>query len=550
VVDSGLVRDMRFDRGRGVDVLELGNISLSSARQRAGRAGRTGPGICYRLWTAVDERAMPEHSSPEVQRVDLAAPALLVRAFAGRDPAAFDWFERPPTDALAAADRLLADLGALETGSEGLTRHGLRLLELPLHPRLGAVVLAGRRLGIEVAAATAAVLLSDVDRLGREDGADLEVATEAFLLAEERGFPAALCREFGSLPGPARALLTARNRLLADRRQRGDSTKRDTTHLARCLLAGFPDRVALRATSGDSHHATMVGGRGLVVPAAVDGHDLVLALRLIETGRQQRSRVVLAAALSQDDLEAGGTSALESLTEARLDEAAGRVFAVRELRYRDLALRSARGGELPSGAAAELLRPLLEADPWRWFGEAKELRRMLARVAWLRDRMPDQDMPEWGDAAVGAAAAEMLGDRTQLREMNSKEVAGVLRSHLDPQQQRALREFAPDRIELPSGRGAQVDYGAEAGPTIAARVQEFFGLRSVSGLAGGRVPVVLELLAPNHRPVQVTTDLESFWANAYPQIRRELSRRYPRHSWPEDPIAAKAESRPARRRRP
>ncbi|MBL8727589.1 MAG: ATP-dependent helicase HrpB [Planctomycetes bacterium] len=547
VVDAGLARELRFDRGRGVDVLQLERISLASATQRAGRAGRTGPGICYRLWSAAEERGMPARTLPEVQRVDLSGPALLVRAFAGRDPNRFGWFEHPPAEALAVADRLLADLGAVDLVAGTLTKFGQRLLELPVHPRLGAVVQQGRELGCAVAAATAATLLSDVDQLGRGDGADLHAAVEAFLLAEERGFPEALCREFGSWPGPARALKASRDRLLAGERARS-ADARDTTLLARCLLAGFPDRVARRSALGEARSATMVGGRGLTLPAAADGHDLVLALRLLETGRQQRSRATLVAAIEPADLEAVEPHALQNVVTAELDEAAGRVIAVREQRYRDLPLKSARGGELPAGRAAELLLPVVAADPWRWLGEQKDLRRLLGRARWLAERLPDLGLPSWDDRAVAAAALDLLGDGSDLRALRDANVAELLLAQLQQPQRRALAQFAPDRIELPSGRAAVIDYTAAAGPTIAARLQEFFGLAAVSALAGGRVPVVLELLAPNHRPVQVTTDLASFWQNVYPQVRRELSRRYPRHSWPEDPLAANPEARPRPRR--
>lgn len=552
VVDTGLARELRFDRGRGVDVLQLERISLASATQRAGRAGRTGPGICYRLWSAAEERGMRAQALPDVQRVDLCGPALLVRAFAGRDPVEFGWFERPPVESLAAADHLLADLGAVEPQRGVLTSFGQQLLELPLHPRLAAVVLRGRELGCAVAAATAAVLLSDVERLGQDDGADLLAATEAFLLAEQRGFPDALCREFGAGSGQARALQASRNRLVGDARsepgdRRGDA--RDTTALARSLLAGFPDRVARRATTGEARSATMVGGRGLSLPAAADGHDLVLALRLHEVGRQNRSRAVLTAAVELADLEAEQPRALTQVVDAQLDAAAGRVVAIREQRYRDLPLRSARGGELPAGRAAELLQPLLAAEPWRWLGEQKELRRLLGRARWLAERMPDLGLPTWDDAAVATAAVQMLGDRSDLRALADVDLTDLLLAGLDSGQRRALAQQAPDKIPLPSGRAAFVDYAAPAGPTVSARLQEFFGLRSVAALAGGRVPVVLELLAPNHRPVQVTTDLPSFWATVYPQVRRELSRRYPRHAWPEDPLAAAPEARPARRRR-
>lgn len=548
VVDSGLARELRFDRGRGVDVLQLERISLASATQRCGRAGRTGPGVCYRLWTAAEERGFAARSTPEVQRIDLCGPTLLVRAFAGRDPVEFGWFEAPPRDALLAADRLLADLGALDAAGS-LTRFGRDLLALPLHPRLAAVVQRGRELGTAVAAATAATLLADLDQIGGPDGADLAAAVDAFLLAEARGFPDGLCREFGSWPGQARTLRAARDRLLAGER-RGDAAARDTHALARCLLAGFPDRVARRNDGGEARTATMVGGRGLTLPAAADGHDLLLALRLLETGRQQRSRATLTAAVDTEDLEAELPRALTDVVTASVDEVAGRVVAVRQRRYRDLPLRSARGGELPPGRAAEALLPLLTAEPWRWLGEQKDLRRLLDRARWLAERMPDLGLPAWTDAAVAAAALDLLGAGNDLRSLRDAAVGELLLAQLQPAQRRALSQFAPDRIELPSGRAAVVDYAAPAGPTIAARLQEFFGLAAVGALAGGRVPVVLELLAPNHQPVQVTTDLPSFWKNVYPQVRRELSRRYPRHSWPEDPLAARPEARPQRRPRP
>lgn len=546
VVDSGLARELRFDRGRGVDVLQLERISVASATQRAGRAGRTGPGRCYRLWTASEERTMPKVTTPEVQRIDLTGPALLVRAFAGRAPSEFGWFEAPPAEGLAAADRLLEQLGAIAP-QRGLLPFGKALLAMPLHPRLAAVVWEGRELGCPVAAATAAAMLGELDQLGRDDGADLHAAVDAFLFAEARGFPDGLCREFGAFPALARQVAQARDRLLgiAGVRDRGPAAA-DTTRLARCLLAGFPDRVARRG-GGEARFATMVGGRGLVLPPAADGQEFVLALRLLETGRQQRSRAVLTAAVELVDLEAIEAHALRQVVIAELDEANGRVVAVRELRYRDLALKSARGGELPDGAAAERLLPLLAASPWLWLGEQKELRRLCERCAWLRERMPDLELPVWDDAAVAAAAIQLLGSATELRALRDADVMGMLLAALLPAQRRALQQAAPDRIELPSGRAAVVDYGAPAGPTVSARLQEFFGLPSVGALAGGRVPVVLELLAPNHRPVQVTTDLASFWTNVYPQVRRELSRRYPRHSWPEDPLAANPEARPRRR---
>lgn len=538
VVDSGLERQLRHDRGRGVDVLEVRRISLASAAQRAGRAGRTAAGVCYRLWTAGEERSMAAHGTPELLRVDLAAPALLVRAFAGRDPAAFQWFEPPPPAALAAADALLGELGAVDVPSGRVTAFGRELLRLPVHPRLGSVVLAGRRHGCARAAATAAALLAEVDDLGRGEGVDLLAATAALL----GGAPAA-----GWEPRPAqvRQVLRARERLLPERA--GGTGACDDGALAASLLAGFPDRVAVRAAP-DRREATMVGGRGLLLPEAADGAQVVLALELRESGRQRRSLATVTAPLEEEALAAAGL--LVQVATAELDEAQGRVVAVRSSCYRDLPLRSARGGEVPADKARELLLPLLVRDPHRWLGDQPALQRLLARIAFLRARMPELALPALDDGAVASAALDLLGGGTDLRALAGAPVAAHLLQGLPAAQRRALAAHAPERVPLPSGRAAAVDYAAQAGPTVRARLQEFFGPDAVPPLAGGRVPVVLELLAPNQRPVQVTTDLPSFWANVYPQVRRELQRRYPRHAWPEDPRNAPPERRPARRPRP
>jgi ATP-dependent helicase HrpB len=561
VVDSGLCRELRHDRGRGVDVLELARISLASATQRAGRAGRTGPGVCYRLWTAGEERGFAPRTTPDLQRVDLAGPLLLVRAFAGRDPAAFGWFEAPPAQALAAADLLLGELGAVSAAG-AVTATGRELLALPLHPRLARVVHAGRAAGCARAAATAATLLADVDDLGRgrgpdrgpDWGLDLLAAVAAFELAEARGFAAHLCRDAGVAPWLARQLVRARDRLLdaaldggGRRGERADERDRAPDALARCLLAGFPDRVAVR--QGQGREGTLVGGRGVLLPPAADGHELLLLLRLHESGRQQRSQATVVVPLDEAELAAANGGALDAVVSAELDQDQGRVIAVRQLRYRDLALRSARGGELPADAAGPLLQPLLQRDPWRWLGEQPDLRRLVDRATWLRARQADADLPPVDDAAIAAAAVSLLAGSSDLRKLRDADVASALLGGWTHAQRQVLERHAPDRLRLPSGRSAPIDYGAEAGPTVRARLQEFFGLRSVQALAGGRVPVVLELLAPNHRPVQVTTDLPSFWSRVYPQVRRELERRYPRHSWPEDPLAAAPEARPGRPRR-
>lgn len=484
---------------------------------------------------------MAARSMPELLRIDLAAPSLLIRAFAGRSPAEFGWFEAPAAAALAAADALLVMLGAVDGQGGAITDRGLELLRMPMHPRLGSVVLAGRRSGCERAAATAASLLAEVDDLGRRQDGDVERVVQSFLHTEGQASPSELARVVGLPVAAVRQVQRGRDRLLRSGGRRGAA---DGTGLAACLLAGFPDRVAVRV--GSERKATMVGGRGLVLPDAADGQDLVLALQLRETGRQQRSTVTSFAGLDEELLEQSGS--VQTRVVAQLDEANGRVFAVRQRCYRDLVLASARGGEVGAEQVQELLLPLLQRDPMRWLGEQKELRRLMARAAFLAERAPELGLPTIDSATIATAAIDLLGASTDLRRLRDARVHEMVLMHWNREQRRALDLHAPDRIELPSARSAVVDYAAEAGPTIRARMQEFFGLRSVAALASGRVAVVLELLAPNHRPVQVTTDLPSFWQNVYPQVRRELQRRYPRHSWPEDPLAAQAEARPPRRR--
>jgi ATP-dependent helicase HrpB len=533
VVDLGLHRILRHDRSRGVDVLATQRISLASAIQRAGRAGRTAPGTCYRLWTAGEERGMAERDPPEVRRVDLCGPALQVRAFAGRDPRQFGWFEAPEPHALAAADALLFELGAVDPDGR-VTETGRELLALPVHPRLGRVVLEGRARGCAGAAATAAALLSEAEDLGRRGAgsADLAAATEALLVGE--GTDPGLGR------GELRAVQRARDRLLGRR-----APDRDPDALGRCLLAGFPDRVVVRS----GRHArvgTMVGGRGVELPeAACADADLLLALRLFEAGAgRTRSQAVVVAALEEAWLHDLQPARVDTVVRAELDEAAGRLLAVREVRYRDLPLRSARGGELPPGAAQEFLLPLLRGDPWRWLGAQPRLRRLLHRAAWLRAQQPELGLPAWSDDAV----VGLLAGGTDLRPLRDADVGALLLAQLPAALRRALEREAPDRLTLPSGRQAAVDYGASGGPMVAARIQELFGLQRAPALASGRVGLVLEIQGPNHRPVQVTADLASFWRNVYPGVRAELARRHPRHAWPEDPLAAPPQSRPHRRR--
>lgn len=558
VVDSGLARVLRNNPQRGIDTLSVERISLASAEQRRGRAGRIAPGRCYRLWSAADSRRLAPHEDPDVARIDLAGAALTVHGFAGKGAQAFGWFEAPHPAAWERAEALLRDLGAVDPERGTLTDLGLRLQELPLHPRLGRMVLAGESMGVAEEVRWLAALL---------DEADFAPSGASAWTADVSAWAA------GTLPGGrsdvhgeglpralARRVKDSARRLGKRRAARQvDASVDPDIALTRAVLAGWPDRVVQRSappkTAGGERGAparqgVMVGGRGVTLPAAADNAgDLLVAVELLETQkRADRSPVGRFCAVSREDLESVFPDALAERQHAVLQRDRGRVVARHQVRFRDLVLRDAAGGSPDPVAALELLCALLAEDPWKWIDGERDLRLLLGRIAWLRGAAPDLGVPEIGDLELALAAGDALAGATDLGKLHGKAVAHAVQGRFlsgVPGWQR----HAPEKLELPSGRHAVIDYGDPGGPTVGARIQELFGCRETPRIAGGRVPLVLSILGPNHRPVQVTRDLSSFWANLYPEVRRELSRRYPRHSWPEDPLAASPESRPRPRRR-
>ncbi|MEM7198787.1 MAG: ATP-dependent helicase HrpB [Planctomycetota bacterium] len=535
VVDAGWVRRLRHDPARGLDALRLEPISRASADQRRGRAGREGPGVCYRLWTAAEDRARAAHEPPDVTRVDVTAAVLQVRAFAGVSAARFGWFQHPGPAAIERADRLLARLGAVDAA--GLSDVGEAMLGLPLHPRLARVLIEADRRRCRRAAAGLVALLAE-PRLQRGDVEPIVDAFELLDLVEEvtrRGFDARAARAHGLEPAAVRGVVETRQRVAG----RGpDRVEADVNALGRALLTGFPDRVARRAAA-HARDAVMVGGRGLQLPTeGVLDADLVVALQLADVGaKQARSRVSLLASIDPAWLNEMFADLIETTEDAELD---GRevVVRVRRRRFVDLVLEEKRGGRPDPDAAQQLLLTVLRADPFGRLAGDEDLQRFRARVAWLREAVPDLGLPVIDEAAVVAAAEPLLAGRDRLAGLRAADVVAQLEYALPATGRRALQQDAPERLLLPSGRRAPIDYAAAAGPTVAARIQELFGSRAGPALAAGRQPLVLELLAPNRRPVQVTRDLASFWDNVYPSVRSELRRRYPKHAWPEDPRAA------------
>ncbi len=554
VVDSGWVRRLRFDPATGLDRLELGRVSRASADQRAGRAGRQAPGLCLRLWGAWEHPTLPERETPEVARVDLAAPALQLLAWGEPDLAAFDWFEPPDPAALAGALALLRQLGA--TDEHGVTGLGRTLARLPVHPRLARLLVEGHRLGVPREAALAAAVLAERDpflrsssvRPSRSDLLDRVDALEDF---ERRG------RGDRLHEGAARFVLKARDQLvdILKRELGGTRTappaERDDA-LLKALLAAYSDRLA-RRREPRSRRGVMVGGRGvrLAEESAVHEPELFLCVDVTDpSGRptsQSESLVRIASGVERAWLPA---ERLQISADVDFDDERERVIARRRTRFDDLVIAESEvpaEGEaaervLAEAAAARLdraLPPLPIDDP--------EVASFLTRVRCLREWMPELGLPAFDEESFRDLLPMLAAGRRSFAELRRAPLLDVLQGALSYEQLQTLQREAPERLEVPSGSLIKLIYEPGKPPVLAARIQELFGLAETPRVAAGRVPVLLHLLAPNHRPQQVTHDLRSFWENTYPQVRKELQGRYPKHAWPQDPWNARPERRPGRR---
>ncbi|MBK9088456.1 MAG: ATP-dependent helicase HrpB [Holophagales bacterium] len=549
VVDSGLARTLRFDPRSGLDRLVLGRIPRASAEQRAGRAGRLGPGLALRLFSVHEERGLRPFEEPELARTDLASPLLDVLLWTARDPALFGWFEPPPPAALARALRLLRRLGAVEEGSYRPTPRGARMAALPLHPRLAALVLAGAERGLPREAATLAALAEERDVLvsGRvfgEGAADADHASDLLLRlelldeAERTGLSRGRLSSLGLEPGAALAVLRLRDLLVRRLAATPAASRPSEEDLLRLVLEAFPDRVARRRRPGGAE-AVLAGGTPLVFDArcAVRSAELVV---VVETSASTAGpdRIRLASSVEREWLAGLPGERLREETIRSWEESGERVVARRRVVYDDLVLEEK---EVPSPLDDETARLLLEAataDPARALALDESAEHLRARVAFLRRAMPELDLPALDDEALRSLLPGLVAGRRRLAEVREVPVEPLLRGRLGPQALRLVEAHAPAALPVPTGREVPLRYGAEGPPVLAVKLQELFGLAATPRVAAGRVPVLLHLLSPAGRPVQVTSDLESFWSRTYPDVRRELRGRYPKHPWPEDPRAA------------
>jgi ATP-dependent helicase HrpB len=556
VVDTGLARLLVFDPGVGLDRLKLMPISRASADQRAGRAGRTCPGVCIRLWSPVADRSRPAQTEPEIRRVDLAGAVLQLLCLGETEVTKFPWLEAPRAAAVEQALALLRRLEAV--GDAGITELGRTLARLPVHPRLGRLLVEGARWGQSERVALAAALLSERDPFVREletsgeptgrvrntlsDVLDRVEALEDFA---SQGWSAS---PIGTLNrSAARFVLRARDQLL--RAVQAETGAANATSVSadeavlRSLLAAFPDRLGRRREAG-SRKGVMVGGRGvrLAPSSAVNQVELFLCVD-VDAG-QTETLVRQASAVQRDWLP---IDKLSTVTEVAFDAVTEKVTARRRVRFDDLILEEPSAALPDSQEVARVLAAAALEYPDRVLpAEDSTAGILITRIRCLREWLPDLQLPALEQADLRELLAWLCLGRRSFADLRNGPWLEAMQSKLSYAQRQALEREAPERLQVPSGSRLALRYQVGRPPVLAVRIQELFGLADTPRIAAGRVRVLLHLLAPNYRPQQVTDDLASFWRNTYSQVRKELRARYPRHAWPEDPLSATPEHRPRR----
>jgi ATP-dependent helicase HrpB len=557
VIDSGLARVVGYSAWSGFPTLSTARISKSSALQRAGRAGRTQAGHVLRLYTRADFESRPEHELPEIRRSDLAEAALMLHGAGIRDIGSFVWFESPSQPAIKAAETLLARLGAVD--EEGrISAVGSRMLQLPVHPRLARLIVEGERLQTADESTLLAALISERDiRLdaranfggahpgirGQLSGSsDLLELLDCFREAEEARFESERVFALGL---DARAVQAVRRgqrqlrRILsatnpAIRRQPAGGQTEEALLMA--ILSAFPDRVARRRKVGSRELLLAAGGSAVLSPASVVHEPLFMVAVDAEERISPKSSVALirlASAIEIEWLACMFPEAISQKTELTWNDRAGRVDELRQTCYSQIALEETTRTASPSPETSALLAAAVFARGLSPFHDLPSLSAFQSRLAVVAKCFPGENWPGMGDPEIRAAVQHLCSGKRSLEELAPLSLTSALMERLTGRQRALLGREAPEHIKLKSGRTVKVHYESAKPPWIESRLQDFFGTFSTPRICAGQVPLIVHLLAPNGRAVQVTQDLVGFWERHYPAIRRELQRRYPKHAWPE-----------------
>lgn len=539
VVDGGRMRVPRFDPARGMTRLVTVPVSQAAAEQRRGRAGRTGPGVCYRLWGEADQARLAEKNRPEILESDLAGLVLELALWGVRDPSRLSWLDAPPEAAWRQAVELLRLLRALDAQG-GITPHGRAMAALALHPRLAHMVLEAHAEGCGKKACRLAAILSEKDFLRFPPGGyDADLALRLEWLSDPEAAPPAL----GHGAEVDRATLRRCRRVAAllERRLGIPETEKTSGEAGRLLSRAYPDRIG-RRRPGTSPRYLLANGQGAFFggPEPLAGRETLVAAVL--DGSPREARILLAAACDETFLYEEFADRLVAERVVTFDREAGAVRAERLLRLGSLVLRREIDPRPDPEQVAEVLWGAIREQGPEGLSWGEGARQLQGRIRFLcRLGAGVERWPEVSDEALLPGLGRWLKPRIRgvrrLSEISPRLMEEALHALLSPAQTRLLEAWAPPAVQLPNGTRVRVDYGGEA-PSVSARLQEFFGCRETPRIAGGRVPLTIRLLSPAGRPVQVTADLAGFWRGIYREVRKELRGRYPKHPWPEDPLQA------------
>lgn len=556
VIDSGLARIPRYDSNRGINTLLVERISQASAEQRTGRAGRTAPGQCVRLWSKPEHDERPARELPEVKRLDLSEVVLTLKASGVENLRKFRWLEAPSEAALHHAEELLADLGAL-SHSGSITELGRRMLAFPLHPRYARMLLAAQEHGCVYDACLVAALTQGRDLLLRnpnkqvserredlfgtadkETLSDFQVLMRAWEYASNNHFKMDALQSAGVHGVTARQVGPLHEQFLRIAKQEGLSVEANLVSaeaLRKCILIGFSDRVARRIDDGQSRCDLVHGRRGtLAKESVVKQNALMVVAEIQEIGGKPgdvNTVLSLATAIEIDWLREFFPEDLRPDSRVTYDTVGMRVRAEEILRFRDLVISSKRVEPPPADAAARLLADEVLAGRLQLQRWDHTVTQWILRLNLLAQWCPDLGLPQILDDDRRHIVEQICHGASSYKEIKDREVKSAVQSWVSGAQREQVEKYMPERVTLSNDRTPKVTYEAANPPFISLRIQELFGVTQTPKIAMGRVPLSVHILAPSMRPVQVTQDLANFWREHYPRIKSELQRKYPKHKW-------------------
>jgi ATP-dependent helicase HrpB len=551
VIDSGLARIPRYDANRGINTLLIDKISQANADQRAGRAGRTAPGVCMRLWSRDEHSHRPAQELPEIKRLDLAEVVLTLKAAGVEDLRKFRWLEKPDEISLTHAEELLQDLGALDKNNS-ITPIGRKMLAFPLHPRYARMLLAAQEFGCVHQACLVAALTQGRDLLLRNCGKDVDSAREDLLgekatsdfwilmrawnYAAQNQFRLDACRKLGIHAVTARQVGPLLEQFFRIAKSEGLDTKPHEVKdeaLQKCILIGFSDRVARRLDQGTLRCELVHNRRGVLARESVVGHSeliVVAEVREVE-GREVNTILSLATAIDSAWLREFFPGDIESDLHVQFDAQQKRVVAAELLKFRGLALSAKRIDPPPADAAARILTDEIIAGRLPLPNWDHSVEQWLARLDFLCANCPELQLPPFTDDDKTHVIGQLCLGAVSYKDIKEREVKPVVMSWLSSAQKELLDKHAPERLSLPNDRTPKVVYEKGKSPFISLRIQELYDVNQTPKIATGRVPVTVHILTPGMKPIQVTQDMPSFWREHYPKIKSELARKYPKHFW-------------------